>query len=86
MQDGAPPRVLRIVRQPLNQTLGEQWIGRRGPVKWPAQSRPQSSGIFGVGTPTDRNSNLDTYVARKRDEEERDGREGKGQKQAEEPF
>jgi hypothetical protein len=29
---------LRIVRQHLNQTFGEQLIGRGGPVNWPARS------------------------------------------------
>jgi hypothetical protein len=38
MADGAPRHFLRIVRQNLNQTFGEQWIGCRGPVSWPAQS------------------------------------------------
>jgi hypothetical protein len=34
----APPYFLRIVRQHLNQTFGEQWIGRGGPFSWPARS------------------------------------------------
>jgi hypothetical protein len=38
MHDWAVPHFLCIVRQHLNQTLGEQWIGRRGPVNWPARS------------------------------------------------
>jgi hypothetical protein len=38
MHDGTPPHFLHIVRQHLNQTFGEQWIGRGGPVKWPARS------------------------------------------------
>jgi hypothetical protein len=38
MQDGAPPHVLCIVRQHLNQAFGEQWTGRAGPVNWPALS------------------------------------------------
>jgi hypothetical protein len=38
MHDGAPPHCLRTVRQHLNQTFGEQWIGRGGPVNWPARS------------------------------------------------
>jgi hypothetical protein len=32
LHDGAPPHSLRIVRQHLNQTFGEQWIGGGGPV------------------------------------------------------
>jgi hypothetical protein len=38
MHDGAPPHFLRIVRQHLNHTFGEQWIGRWGPLNWPARS------------------------------------------------
>jgi hypothetical protein len=37
MHDGAPTHFLRIVRHHLNQTIGEQWIGRGGQAKWPAQ-------------------------------------------------
>jgi hypothetical protein len=32
MHDGAPPHFLRTVKQHLNHTFGEQWIGRGGPV------------------------------------------------------
>jgi hypothetical protein len=38
MHGGAPPHFLRIVRQHLTQTYGEQWIGRGSPVSWPARS------------------------------------------------
>jgi hypothetical protein len=38
MHDGAPPHFLRIVGQHLNQTFAEQWIGREGPVNWPART------------------------------------------------
>jgi hypothetical protein len=38
MHDEASPHFLRIVRQDLNQTFGEQWIERRVPVNWPARS------------------------------------------------
>jgi hypothetical protein len=38
VHDGAPPHFLLIVTQHLNQTFGEQWIGRGGPVNWPARS------------------------------------------------
>jgi hypothetical protein len=31
LHDGAPPHFLRIFKQHLNQTFGEQWIGRGGP-------------------------------------------------------
>jgi hypothetical protein len=32
MHDGAPPHCLRFVRQHLNQTFGDQWIGLCGPA------------------------------------------------------
>jgi hypothetical protein len=35
MHDGASPHFVRIVTQHL---FGEQWIGRGGPVSWPARS------------------------------------------------
>jgi hypothetical protein len=38
MRDGAPCHFLRTVRQHLNQTFGEKWIGRGGRVNWPARS------------------------------------------------
>jgi hypothetical protein len=38
MRDGTPSHFLRTVRQHLNQTFGEQWIGRGGSVNWPARS------------------------------------------------
>lgn len=38
MQDGAPPHFARIVRNHLNTTFGERWIGRGGPQPWPARS------------------------------------------------
>jgi hypothetical protein len=38
MHDGVPPHFLRIVRQHLSQTFGEQRIGREGPVNWSARS------------------------------------------------
>jgi hypothetical protein len=38
MHGGAPPHFLHTVTQHLNQTLREQWIGRGGPVNWPAPS------------------------------------------------
>jgi hypothetical protein len=38
MQDGAPPHFLPIVRQHVNQTFGEQWIGLGGPVNRPTRS------------------------------------------------
>ncbi|MFW5443335.1 MAG: hypothetical protein ACKE51_03370 [Methylococcaceae bacterium] len=37
-QDGAPPHYALIVRQWLNDTFPGAWIGRRGPMEWPARS------------------------------------------------
>lgn len=36
--DGAPPHHARIVRRFLNNWRGERWIGRSGPIAWPARS------------------------------------------------
>lgn len=38
MQDGAPPHFSLDVRQHLNQVFGNKWIGRGGPIPWPARS------------------------------------------------
>lgn len=37
-QDGAPPHYTLLVRQYLNGTFPERWIGRRGFIEWPARS------------------------------------------------
>ena len=37
-QDGAPPHYSTIVRQWLDEKFHNHWIGRRGPVNWPARS------------------------------------------------
>ncbi|PNF30075.1 hypothetical protein B7P43_G04239 [Cryptotermes secundus] len=37
-QDGAPPHFANIVRAFLHQGFPQRWIGRRGPVEWPARS------------------------------------------------
>lgn len=37
-QDGAPPHFAAQVRQYLNGRFPGRWIGRRGPVQWPARS------------------------------------------------
>lgn len=37
-QDGAPPHFARQVREYLNTVFPGQWIGRRGPIEWPARS------------------------------------------------
>lgn len=36
--DGAPPHSVLLAREWLNTIFGEQWIGRYGPHRWPAQS------------------------------------------------
>lgn len=38
MHDGAPPHFSRNVRNYLNNTFRDKWIGRSGPVSWPARS------------------------------------------------
>lgn len=37
-QDGAPPHYTLAVRQYLDRTYHGRWIGRRGPIEWPARS------------------------------------------------
>lgn len=37
-QDGAPPHYSLIVRNWLDQHFTDRWMGRRGPVEWPARS------------------------------------------------
>lgn len=37
-QDGAPPHYRANVRQYLNSTFPNRWIGRRGAIEWPARS------------------------------------------------
>jgi hypothetical protein len=38
LHDGAPAHFLRNVRQHLDEVYGRKWIGRGGPVSWPARS------------------------------------------------
>nr|CAH7762191.1 unnamed protein product [Callosobruchus chinensis] len=38
MHDGAPPHFRREVRDYLNVTFPNRWIGRNGPVAWPPRS------------------------------------------------
>lgn len=45
-QDGAPPHFARIVRNYLNEIFPERWIGRGGPVQWPARSPDLTSPDF----------------------------------------
>lgn len=37
-QDGAPAHYAHIVREYLTLVFGENWIGRGGPIPWPARS------------------------------------------------
>jgi hypothetical protein len=37
-QDWAPPHYSRTVREYLDETFPTKWIGRRGPIDWPARS------------------------------------------------
>lgn len=37
-QDGAPPHFTREVREFLDVTFPNRWIGRRGPIEWPSRS------------------------------------------------
>lgn len=37
-QDGAPPHYSLPVREYLNNRFPGRWIGRRGPMEWPARS------------------------------------------------
>lgn len=37
-QDGAPPHFAACVREYLNNVFPNKWIGRRGPMEWPARS------------------------------------------------
>lgn len=36
--DGHPAHSARIVTNYLNNTFGDRWIGRHGPIHWPARS------------------------------------------------
>lgn len=38
MHDGAPPHIFLPVRNYLNETFPNRWIGRHGPINWPARS------------------------------------------------
>ena len=37
-QDGAPPHFATAVREFLHEKFPGRWIGRRGPIEWPARS------------------------------------------------
>ena len=38
MHDGTPPHFSRVARQFLNRHFANKWIGRGGPIAWPARS------------------------------------------------
>ena len=38
MQDGAPPHFGKTVRDWLDETFPDRWMGRRGPIEWPPRS------------------------------------------------
>ena len=38
MHDGAPAHCAQSVRQFPHKTFPDRWIGRRGPIEWPARS------------------------------------------------
>ena len=44
--DGAGPHYARIVRNSLNETYPDRWIGRLGPVAWPPRSPDLTSPDF----------------------------------------
>lgn len=48
-QDGAPPHFAREVRQFLDEVFPEKWIGRRGPIEWPARSPDMTPMDFFIG-------------------------------------
>ena len=45
-QDGAPPHYSRGVREYLDEKFLSVWIGRRGPIDWPARSSDLTLWIF----------------------------------------
>ncbi|EFN72427.1 hypothetical protein EAG_03551, partial [Camponotus floridanus] len=44
--DGAAPHYARIVRNYLNEQYPHRWIGRGGPIAWPARSPDLTSPDF----------------------------------------
>ena len=50
-QDGAPAHYATTVRAWLDENLPYRWIGRRGPIEWPARSpdlTPPDSFLWGI--------------------------------------
>ena len=48
-QDGAPPHYVHCVREWLDINFNGGWIGRRGPIEWPARSPDLTPMDFFVG-------------------------------------
>jgi hypothetical protein len=49
LHDGAPAHSARAVKNWLNANLENRWIGRNGPVLWPARSPDLNSRDFFYG-------------------------------------
>jgi len=50
-QDGAPPHYATVVRNLLDETFPDKWIGRRGPIEFPPRSpdiMPMDFFVWGV--------------------------------------
>ncbi|MCP4489021.1 MAG: transposase, partial [Gammaproteobacteria bacterium] len=50
-QDGAPPHYSLTVREYLDETFPNRWIGRRGPIDWPPRSpdlTPLDFSVWGI--------------------------------------
>jgi hypothetical protein len=55
--DGTPPPYSVLAREEFQMQFGENWIGRRGPINWPARSpdlTPLDFFFCGVGTTKER--------------------------------
>jgi hypothetical protein len=48
-QDRAPPHFSRTAREELTLQFGENWIGRGGPIRWPARSPDLTPTDFFLG-------------------------------------
>jgi hypothetical protein len=47
-QDGAPPHFSMAAREELTFQFDENWIGRRGPIHWPARSPDPDFFLWGA--------------------------------------
>ena len=57
--DGAPPHYIRHVRDYLNQSFSNRWLGRGGPVAWPPRSPDLMPLDYYLWEPWDPNDNYD---------------------------